>query len=50
MDRLPIIHKNGRIVERITYGESLWQHAILAKLSSFYFNNVLPYLAEKDGE
>jgi len=41
---------NGLIIERITYDHALWQQVMLPKLNSFYFDNVLPYLVEKDDQ
>ena len=42
--------KNDLVIERIAYDETLWQHIMLPKLNSFYFDNVLPYLVKQDGE
>ena len=41
---------NDLIIERITYDHALWQQVMLPKLNSFYFDNVLPYLVEKDDQ
>ena len=50
MDRLHNYTKNDLVIERIAYDETLWQHIMLPKLNSFYFDNVLPYLVKQDGE
>ena len=42
--------KSDLVIERITYDETLRQHVMLPKLNSFYFDNVLPYLVQRDGE
>jgi len=50
MDRLITYTTNDLIIERIAYGEILLQHVMLPKLNSFYFDNVMSYLVQVDGE